>query len=130
MTKIIAFVALFCLTACVSMRPGNIRVENDEFTKRTTVHLDGMKLLFNAYSHVTGGPTNLDLSLFRIVHPDRSPVMLVFSSWSDNWVYLYCHDLYLLIDDVSVPVKTKRAPGRVQGRYVYEYITAEMPLRA
>ena len=125
MKVIVLSLSLLVMVAC-SVHP-TVNVKRDEFAQTTTVYLENVELLFNAYSHLTGGPTSLKLSFLRMIAPQYSPVQLVFASWSDDWVYLRCHDLYWLINDVSVRVETKRQPGSVRGRYVHEFITTEIP---
>jgi len=129
MKALVLMLSVLVIVGC-SATPLTVTTKRDEFAKTTTVSLENVSLLFNPDAGLTGGPTSLKLTFFRMIDPSYSPVRLVFASWSDNWVYLTCQDLYWLIDDRSVLVRARREPGSVGGDNVDEFISAEMPFEA
>ena len=55
-------------------------------------------------------------------------VLLAFSSWHDDWQFLECHDLTLLVDGRSMPLETTH-DGSVESGFVSEQVISEITLR-
>ena len=129
MKLLVAIILALSLAACATTRPGTVRTSYDEFTRSTTVHLDRMQVIFNAYAHLTGGPVSMNLTAYRVVSPNLAPIVLILHTESDGWLYLNCYHLNWLIDGTPIPMRTRRERGQViRGRRVAEYIVAEPPV--
>jgi hypothetical protein len=91
---------------------GKIIVKYDEFKKRTTISIQGMRL--------SGG---IQMDMITVLPGSESIVALALRSSSSDWKYLKCHGVDWLIDDQPFSVPTSH-DGDVGNGYVLEHVTS------
>jgi hypothetical protein len=99
---------------------GELKVEFDRFRNYTTASLSNIPL-----------GKGLNLAAYYLM-PGNTPgrperVIFMLTSSSDDWRYLRCHSIDLLVDGIPYSVGRTDHDGRVGTGYVLEFITFSVP---